>query len=223
MKGFIVKKRILILLFAVMLLAEGFCINAQNPGGDYEGAHSHKESFGEAQVSSDEIIPERTDCVSIENLRLASSVQKTYTIKYNANGGSGSMSNQIITYGVSTATRANAFTRSSYTFKGWTAYRASDKKWYCGNDGWRTAAEISSKGYKKYVYSNKSTVSKTTAVNKDTVTFYAEWNKNTSSKKYTIKYNANGGSGSMADQTITYGVSTATRANAFARSCYTEV
>ncbi|MCM1308671.1 MAG: InlB B-repeat-containing protein, partial [Butyrivibrio sp.] len=92
------------------------------------------------------------------------------------------------------------------------------KKWYCGNDGWRTAAEISAKGYKKYVYGNKAKVSKTTTVNKDTVTFYAEWKK---SNSYTIKYNANGGSGSMSDQTITYGVSTATRANAFTKSGYT--
>lgn len=142
-----------------------------------------------------------------------------YWISYNANGGTGSMATTTVMYGVSTPTIANAFTRSGYTFTGWTAYRASDKKWYCGSDGWRTDAEINANGYKKHIYPNKSSVAKTTAVNGDKVTFYAQWKSNIIT--YTIKYNANGGSGSMADQTVTYGVSTATRANAFKRSGYT--
>lgn len=41
----------------------------------------------------------------------------TYTVTFNANGGTGSMSNQIA--GVATNLTANAFTRSGYTFSGW--------------------------------------------------------------------------------------------------------
>lgn len=41
----------------------------------------------------------------------------TYTVTFNANGGAGSMSNQIA--GVATNLTANAFTRSGYTFSGW--------------------------------------------------------------------------------------------------------
>jgi uncharacterized repeat protein (TIGR02543 family) len=41
----------------------------------------------------------------------------TYTVTFNPNGGTGSMSNQIA--GVATNLTANAFTRSSYTFSGW--------------------------------------------------------------------------------------------------------
>jgi len=44
---------------------------------------------------------------------------KSYTVSYNANGGSGSVSSQTVTNGASFATRANSFTRSGYTFAGW--------------------------------------------------------------------------------------------------------
>lgn len=43
----------------------------------------------------------------------------TYTVIYNANGGSGSMSNSTHTYGVSSNLSANSFTRDKYTFIGW--------------------------------------------------------------------------------------------------------
>jgi len=43
----------------------------------------------------------------------------TYTVKFNANGGSGSMPVESFTYDVSKALTANAFTRPGFTFKGW--------------------------------------------------------------------------------------------------------
>ena len=44
----------------------------------------------------------------------------TYTITYNANGGSGSMGNTVVNYGTNTAIRSNTFTKTGYTFAGWT-------------------------------------------------------------------------------------------------------
>ena len=43
----------------------------------------------------------------------------TYTVKFNANGGSGTMAYESFTYDVSKALTANAFTRNGWTFKGW--------------------------------------------------------------------------------------------------------
>ena len=40
-----------------------------------------------------------------------------HTVTFNANGGTGTMSNQIAN--VPTALTANAFTRTGYTFSGW--------------------------------------------------------------------------------------------------------
>ena len=44
---------------------------------------------------------------------------KTYTITFNANGGSGSMQVQVLTSNVTTQIKANTFTRTGYTFTGW--------------------------------------------------------------------------------------------------------
>ena len=48
-----------------------------------------------------------------------SATANTYSIIYKANGGSGSMSNQSVTYNKSVTPKSNTFTRSGYTFKGW--------------------------------------------------------------------------------------------------------
>lgn len=43
----------------------------------------------------------------------------TYTVSYNANGGSGTTSSQTKTYGVNLTLRSNGFTRTNYVFKNW--------------------------------------------------------------------------------------------------------
>lgn len=44
----------------------------------------------------------------------------TYTVTYDANGGTGSMSPQVFTYGVSQSLSANVFVKDGYFFGGWT-------------------------------------------------------------------------------------------------------
>lgn len=53
----------------------------------------------------------------------------SYSVKFNANGGSGTMPNESFTYGTAKALTANAFTRTGYTFQGW-ATSASGTKAY---------------------------------------------------------------------------------------------
>lgn len=146
---------------------------------------------------------------------------KQFTVKYDANGGSGSMQSSTIQYNVGANLRANAFTKTGYHFTGWNAYRQSDGKWYYENasgsaSGWYKAGSQPS-GYAKALYPDKAFVSKTTSVNGDVVTMYAQWQIN----KYTVKYDANGGTGSMANTTVTWGTNTALRANAFKKTGYT--
>ena len=61
-----------------------------------------------------------------ENITLtATGAANTYTIKYNANGGTGTTSSQTgQTYGSTTTLRENDFSRTGYTFQGW-AYSSS--------------------------------------------------------------------------------------------------
>ena len=119
-----------------------------------------------------------------ESVTLTASATKTantYTIVYNANGGTGSMSNTSVTWGVKVPLRTNTFVRDGYKFKGWNAYRASDKKWRYSNgtntEEWYTEGSQPS-GYSKYIYGDGDNVWKTSPVNKDTATFYAVWEFN---------------------------------------------
>ena len=118
----------------------------------------------------------------------------TFTVKYNANGGTGSMSSSSVKYQGTLSLKSNAFTKTGYTFAGWNVYRSSDKTWYVSGIGWKTASEISNKGYSKKLYSNKASYTFTDswtvgAKTNDTYTFYAVWKANVLS----VSFNTNGG------------------------------
>lgn len=98
----------------------------------------------------------------------------TYTITYDANGGSGAPSSQTKTHGTTLTLRTGKPTRTGYDFVNWKStqngtvyyFNPGDKTSYNGNQ-----------------------------------TLYAQWKK----KTYTVKYDANGGSGAPSSQTKTYG------------------
>lgn len=93
----------------------------------------------------------------------------TYTLKYDANGGSGTVSNQKCTYDVSQTLTANTFKRDGYTFK-----------------GWNTKADGSGKAY-----SDKQSIKNITDKDGDVITLYAQWQINTYdlSVKHTVSGN----------------------------------
>ena len=98
----------------------------------------------------------------------------TYTISYNMNGGSGSISNQTKTYGQDLTLSSTKPTRTGYAFVGWNTNKDA------------TSAQYAAGG--KYTANSGATL-------------YAIWSIN----KYTVSYNMNGGSGSISNQTKTYG------------------
>ena len=89
----------------------------------------------------------------------------TYYVKFNANDGSGSMSNQTFTYGTAQNLTANAFTRTGYTFA-----------------GWNTKADGSGTNY-----ADKASVNSLSTTNDETVNLYAQW-----TKVHTITWKVNG-------------------------------
>jgi uncharacterized repeat protein (TIGR02543 family) len=132
---------------------------------------------------------------------------KTYTIKYDPNGGQGdTMANTVVTYGVSTNTRKNTYTKTGYDFNNWYVHRQKDNTWAYVNPsntsqtGWYVKNNQPSGWILKY-YSNGGAVSKTSSTHGDIVTFYAQWK----AKTYAVTYHANGGSGAPSNQTKTYG------------------
>ena len=115
----------------------------------------------------------------------------SYEVSFNANGGTGEMANQPIYYDQTANLTAVGFTKDGYTFLGW-ATEANGAKVY--DDG--------------ASYTMQSTT---------TVTLYAVWSAN----NYDVQFNANGGTGNMSNQTITYDDTAVLTANTFTRIGYT--
>ena len=99
----------------------------------------------------------------------------TYTIKYNANGGTGSMASHSCTYNGNCIIKNNSFTRDGYTFAGFTTNSSGIDDGY-GWTGWS--------GIWKFVYGQNGIASD------NTLTLYAVWKK---TNKTIINYNVNGG------------------------------
>ena len=120
--------------------------------------------------------------------------QGTYTVTYNANGGTGTMSPSTVTYNSSFMTRKNAFTRVGYTFNGW-----NEKA-----DGTGNAWTLSSAG----VY--ESGKSWTWTYTHD-ITLYAQWKpaKYTLTLKTTTGVASFTGGGTFDSGTLAYSTATA--------------
>lgn len=105
-------------------------------------------------------------------------VPHTYTVKYNANGGSGTMESSTHTYDTAKNLTANGFSRTGYSFAGWAT---------------------SSGG--SVVYADGASVKNLTSTNGAAINLYAVWEKNS----YTVTYNANGGTTSATNKSVAYG------------------
>lgn len=115
------------------------------------------------------------------------------TVKFNANGGTGTMKDVVRSYNDGKALPANSFKRTNYTFQGWSTTKGGKVK-----------------------YTNKQKVE---LASKDgaTITLYAVWKVNTCK----VAFNANGGTGMMKPLTINAGAAKALTKNAFKKTGYT--
>ena len=103
-----------------------------------------------------------------------------YKVRYNGNGAtSGTMTDSAHVYDTSKVLTRNAYARTGYTFTGWNTKA----------DGKGTA------------YANGASVKNLTASKDEVVTLYAQWKAN----RYTLTYNANGGTVSTSSKTLQYG------------------
>lgn len=92
----------------------------------------------------------------------------TYSVRFDANGGKGTMAKQTgFRYGVKKALSANQFTKKGYHFTGWNT---------CDDGTGKT-------------YADKEEIVKLTSKNGKTYTLYAQWEKT----KYKITYHLDGG------------------------------
>ena len=130
----------------------------------------------------------------------------TYEVVFDANGGVGSMPNQTIDVNVATTLSTNAFTRESYTFKGWSTTPN-------GAVQYQDAEQVTD-----------------LAPAGGTTTLYAVWEKVEQPNPqppvepqpvvYEIAYNANGGVGNMPNQVVKKGEDVVLAKNTFTKAGY---
>ena len=123
-----------------------------------------------------------------------------YTISYNSNGGTGSMASDIVKTGGTATIKANEFTKKGYTFAGWTTKSDGTDDGYNWT-GWS--------GTWNYVDGQYGIANKT-------LKLYARWTP----KSYTISYNSNGGTGTMASDTVSTGGKATIKSNTFTKTGY---
>ncbi len=120
----------------------------------------------------------------------------TYTIAYNANGGLGTTRSTAATYDVDIRLAQNGFTRTGYSFAGWTTHSSGSM-----------------------LYQPGETVRNLSSEQDGVVTLYAVWRANT----YTITYVTNGESDTMGTTAATYDTDVRLAQGAFTRTGYTLV
>ena len=164
------------------------------PGYTLTGWNTHANGTG-TKYNNNENINITSNTTLYAQWKKTSEEIKTYTITFNANGGSGNMASQKVNANIQTKINENIFKRDNHTFIGWNT-------------------QANGSGTK---YNNNGNISIT-----NNVTLYAQWQKNTTeAKKYTITFNANGGSGNMTSQIVTANIQTKINENIFKRDNYT--
>ena len=130
----------------------------------------------------------------IDNIIVYPPAATTYKVVFNANGGTGKMAAQTMTYGKAATLGANKYNRNGYVFIGWATKKGG-------------AVE----------YKNAQSVKNLTAKG-GTTTLYAVWAKKTYKVAFYGTYK--GVTGKMKTQTFTYGKAKKLTANKFKRNGY---
>jgi len=122
---------------------------------------------------------------------------ESYTVSFDANGGSGTASNVTSTFGLTVSLPgASSFTRTGHRFLGWaTSASATTTDYASGSVLWTTDA----------------------GADGATDTLYAVWDE----ESYTVIFDANGGSGTATSVTPTFGSSVTLPSSGFSRAGYT--
>ena len=120
----------------------------------------------------------------------------SYTIHFDANGGTGMMIDQEVMVGKNATLNANQFTHANASF-----------------GGWNTAADGTGTSYP-----NNYAITSDLGNDGDVITLYAQW---IPEEHYYVHFDANGGTGTMSNQQFTISApATPLTANAFTRTNY---
>lgn len=167
----------------------------EKPGYVFSGWNLAKDGSDTSYANKESIL----NLTSVNGKRITIYAQwsaNSYTVVFNANGGKGTMLDQIFTYDVAKNLKPNTFTKKGYTFAGW----------------------MKSENGTEEIYTNNQEVKNITT--SGTITLYAKWIRN----KYTVVYNSNAPvetvQGNMENSNFEYDVKGVIKENAYLRKGY---
>ncbi len=136
--------------------------------------------FGYCRIRVHNLSYNAAERVSISRYTKFYGAKNQYTVKYNANGGTGTMNDKKVTYGIPYNLAKNKFTREGYKFIGWYGYRKSDQSWPY-TDGTTVKrykeGEQPSGWYKKIWEDGRYMAGKSSNTDGDVIICYAQWEK----------------------------------------------
>ena len=160
---------------------------------DFDAYFDNHATFGAGTNASGN--PYRYFKGTLSNMSVELIDPDSYTLHFDPNGGSGMMIDQNVLVGKTVEISANTFTYEDYKFS----------EWNTEPDGSGTS------------YTNHESIYNIASVG-DVVTLYAQWIPAT---HYYVHFDANGGSGDMANQRFTYeGAPASLNANEFTKTDY---
>lgn len=168
-------------LSACTFALPGYAFTGWNTRSDGKGTpYDDKATVGNLATTDDETVKLYAQWKPI-----------SYTVVFNANGGSGSMSNQDFTFDETKALTENSFKREGFTFVGWST-QMSTADTYTGEENTGESASTT--------YNDGASVSNLTETNGAVVTLYAQWQRDT----YAVKFdkNANDAFGNMDKEAV---------------------
>lgn len=154
-----------------------WCKAGQQPTGYKKSVYADKQSVSQTVKSGKTVM----FCATWK-------ATKDFYVSFNANGGSGSMAMQTVTYDVEKTMPKNAFTKSGRKFTGWMIYSVERGEWLYkqadGTKAWYKEGEAPV-GALKHTYKDQTTIARTAKAGQHVI-FYARWNE------FTILFDANG-------------------------------
>lgn len=155
------------------------------------GTYNYDKTFDISVVlgGSPDTNPIRYFKGTLSNVNIEVYEPAKYTVKFDSNGGTGTMPDQVIRENETVNLATNLFEKEDYIF-----------------DGWNTEADGTG-----IQYEDGQAVTNLLSPN-ETITLYAIW---TQTITYNIRYNANGGDGTMNMQDFIYGETKNIESNGF--------
>lgn len=131
---------------------------------------------------------------TVDTIFIAKYTEISYNVSFLANGGDGNMTDLSLNYTEEGTLPSCEYTRTGYTFIGWSKSAAGGA-----------------------VYSVGTAFDRLSTADGSTVFYYAVWSENS----YTVTFDANGGEGETAEIELTYSESGSLPENGFLRDGYT--